>query len=103
MIEKIKELITKSGLSQTAFLKEIGLPASAIAEWSKKKAKPSLNAIVKIADYFNVSVDYFLGRTNIKNINKREIKMSNIRDGAHFFRIFLSDDGINKTYIEIKN
>ena len=38
-------------------------PAS-ITQWKKGIAKPSFDAIIKISDYFNVTTDYLLGRTN---------------------------------------
>lgn len=67
MIERIKKLISDRGLVTSKFLQEVDLPSSAISEWSKGKAKPSLDALTKIADYFGVSVDYLLGRTSIGN------------------------------------
>ena len=36
----------------------------------KSGSEPSADKIEKIADYFNVSVDYILGRTNNPEINK---------------------------------
>ncbi len=73
MVDRIKELVQDSNLSYSAFLKEIGLPHSAINEWTKGKAKPSLGAIVKIADYFDVSVDYLLGRDGAKTVTTGDV------------------------------
>jgi repressor LexA len=42
-----------------------GLSRSAISDWRKKKAKPSYGALVKIAKYFNVSVEYLEGKTDV--------------------------------------
>lgn len=39
---------------------DLGLSNSAISEWKKGKAKPSLEAVVKIARYFGVTTDYLL-------------------------------------------
>lgn len=71
MIDRIKKLITDKGLSINQFLKSANLPNSAISEWAKGKAKPSLNAIVKIADYLDCSVDYLLGRTDNPDSHKQ--------------------------------
>lgn len=70
MIEIILKLIEQSGVSNNKLLSDLKLPASAISEWKKGKAKPSVDALIKIADYFNVSVDYLLGRTDNPNINR---------------------------------
>lgn len=69
MIERILELIKKFGITNNKLLSDLKLPISAISEWKKGKAKPSVDALVKIADYFNVSVDYLLGRSNDVGFN----------------------------------
>lgn len=63
MFFTIMQLIKDSGLSENAFEKTVGLAQGSIKNWKNNKSKPSLDAISKIADYFNVSVDYLLGKT----------------------------------------
>lgn len=67
-VEKINELINKSNRSASGIFKELQIPHNALTEWKKGKAKPSAEALSKIADYFDVSVDYLLGRTDVPNI-----------------------------------
>lgn len=45
--------------------KEIGLPSSSVTNWKQGKT-PRAETIKKIADYFNVSVDYLTGNSDIK-------------------------------------
>lgn len=66
MIDRIKEIMKQQGINAKTLTEKCQLPASAITEWSKGKAKPSTEAIVKIAQYFNVSTDYLLGVTTEK-------------------------------------
>lgn len=73
MVERIKKLIASTGTSTSKVLQEINLPGSAITEWSKGKAKPSLDALIKIADYFNVSVDYLLGRASANSVEAKTV------------------------------
>lgn len=61
MVEIILDLIKKSGITNNKLLSDLNLPSSAITEWKKGKAKPSVDALMKIADYFDCSVDYLLG------------------------------------------
>lgn len=61
-IEKIDILIINSNRSASSIFKELQIPHNALTEWKKGKAKPSVDALVKIADYFNVSLDYLVGR-----------------------------------------
>ena len=36
------------------------MPSSAITEWKKGKARPSTDAVIKLARYFGVTTDYLL-------------------------------------------
>jgi transcriptional regulator with XRE-family HTH domain len=58
--EKIQILMKAEGITAKKLTENVGLSSSAISEWKKGKAKPSYEAIVKIAQYFNVSTDYLL-------------------------------------------
>lgn len=60
MIERILKLLSDSGLTAKKLTADIGISSSAISEWKKGKGKPSAEAIVKLANYFNVSTDYIL-------------------------------------------
>lgn len=42
----------------------IGLPIDAIRRYERGEAEPSMSSLEKIADYYHVSVDYLMGRTN---------------------------------------
>ena len=64
-IDKIVVLIKEKGISQQQFLKDIGLNKSALADWKKGVNESYKKHIERIADYFNVSVDYLLGRENM--------------------------------------
>lgn len=63
MIEKILELMSQKGVTAREVCTSAGLTHSAISDWKKGKSKPSTDALVKIAEYFNVSTDYLLGRS----------------------------------------
>lgn len=43
-----------------------GLPSDAVRRYERGEAKPSLDALLKLADYFEVSLDYITGRSNCK-------------------------------------
>ena len=59
-IERILYLIEQTNISAFKLTTDLELSNSAISDWKKRKAKPSTEAIVKIAEYFNVSTDYLL-------------------------------------------
>lgn len=43
-----------------------GLPTDAIRRYERGEAKPNMEALVKLADYFEVSLDYLTGRANYR-------------------------------------
>ena len=55
-------------INDATLCRECGLNHSAVTEWKKGKAKPSTEAVAKIARYFNVSADYLLGLTDDKTV-----------------------------------
>ena len=59
----IKELRSEKGLSQQALGKVIGVSQKAIDYWERGINEPKASYIVLLADYFGVSADYLLGRT----------------------------------------
>ena len=63
-IDRILFLISEKGISANRLSLDLRLSNSAITDWKKGRAKPSTDAINKIADYFDVSTDYLLGRTD---------------------------------------
>lgn len=64
--DRIKELVQKQGLSINLLEEKLGYSRNTI--YNLKNSKPSTERISEIADYFNVSTDYLLGRTDNPNI-----------------------------------
>lgn len=58
----LRRLRADSGLSQNAMAEAIGCTQSALSMWENGTRSPSVDAVVKIADHFDVSVDHLLGR-----------------------------------------
>jgi len=64
IISKIKALMEENEVSKSDLEKVCGLANGVILKWEKELQKPSTDAIVKIANYFNVSTDYLLGTSD---------------------------------------
>lgn len=64
MIDRILFLMEKKCVSANQLAKDVGLSNSAISEWKKGKGRPSSDAIIKLAKYFDVSTDYLLTGQN---------------------------------------
>lgn len=63
-IDKIIELMNRHGVSAAKLTREANLTNGLMTQWKQGKQKPSLSNLQKVADYFNVSVDYLLGNTD---------------------------------------
>ena len=66
-MNRVFDLIKQSGKKEYPLELEIGLSRSAIQNWRLNKSKAGTYSLAKIADYFNVSVDYLLGREQLVN------------------------------------
>ena len=61
----VKGISLKKGISIYKLEKNLGYPNGSISKWNKQS--PSVDKLNKVADYFDVSVDYLLGRTNTRS------------------------------------
>ena len=66
--EKVRELARKKGLSLNQVEEKLGYSKNTL--YSLKRQKISSERLQEIADYFNVSTDYLLGRTENPHIAK---------------------------------
>ena len=64
--EILRELREKKGFTQQQLADTLHLSKNAISHYEKSINMPNLDTIQKIADIFDVSVDYLLGRTSIR-------------------------------------
>lgn len=62
--KRIAELRKKHDVKQEALGRYVGVSAQAVSKW-EKGGVPEADVLVKIADFFGVSVDYILGRTGV--------------------------------------
>ncbi len=59
--ERLKELRLENGLTQIQLADEVGLSDAAIGLWENNKRVPNLDAVIVLAKYFKVSLDYIAG------------------------------------------
>ncbi|MDL2224644.1 helix-turn-helix domain-containing protein [Eubacteriales bacterium OttesenSCG-928-M02] len=62
--ERLNQLIEENNLKYSRLAQDIGVQPAVVARWKNGENKPNQEGIEKIADYFDVSVDYLLGRTD---------------------------------------
>jgi len=62
-MDKLKELREEKGLSQTKLGEALGVDQTTISQYERGVREPNIQTIKKICDFFGVSADYLLGRT----------------------------------------
>ena len=67
MYKIFEQLLQENHITQNKFAKLSGVPQSTLSNWKNNVSTPKTSTMQKIADFFNVSVDYLLGQTDIKN------------------------------------
>ena len=69
--EKIRELRQNVGLLQSELAQKIGVSTSTIGMYEQNRRDPDTDTLKRLADFFNVSTDYLLGRTIVEQIDKK--------------------------------
>lgn len=63
--QHIEDLMKNEKLTQMQLAKAIGVGQSSVSDWLNSKSEPSVENLWKLADFFDVSVDYLIGRKEI--------------------------------------
>ena len=79
MLKNLKALRNAAGISQKQLADIIMVSQQSINKYENHGVEPDINTLIKIADYFNVSIDYLVGRVEIKQLANR-IKTSDLND-----------------------
>ena len=66
--ERLRYLRREKKMSQAALAEAIGVAQSSITSYERDERKPSYEVLCLLADYFNVSTDYLLGRTDVPHM-----------------------------------
>lgn len=67
--KQLKTLRKNSKKSQQEVCTSLNIEQSTLANYENDKRIPKIDILIKIANYYNVSVDYLLGRTENQNIS----------------------------------
>ena len=75
ILTKLKELRKSLGISQKTLAEAIGVSQQSINKYENHNIEPDITTLMRIAKYFNTSVDYIIG-----NSNENSVPLLNITD-----------------------
>ena len=67
--DRILDLRKARGLTQKQLAVDAGFSEIGIQNYEGRRRKPAHDALIALADFFNVSIDYLVGRTNNPAMN----------------------------------
>lgn len=67
---KIRELRKEKGISQLKLALDLNTSQNTISRYETGEREPGISELIKLAEYFNVSVDYLVGRTENPKFNR---------------------------------
>ncbi|GGG18758.1 hypothetical protein GCM10007425_11560 [Lysinibacillus alkalisoli] len=89
----LKQLRTAQGLSQQQLTDQLMINRSTYARYETSSTQPDFETLVKLADFFNVSIDYLLGR-DTKPYPSKE------KEDPHY-RAWINDPDLAALYREL--
>lgn len=74
----IRQLREQMGVDQAYLAKKISVSQPTISDWENNRKMPSNKSAVKLAEFFNVSVDYILGRSTERATSMPSLSSENV-------------------------
>ena len=70
MINNLKKLRKQAGLTQISLQMKTGIEQALLSKFENGDRVPPTETLIQLADFYNVSMDYIMGRTDNPEINK---------------------------------
>lgn len=86
--DRLRQLMESRGLNNKALADEVNITTAALSRYLTGHRTPDLKYVVKLAEYFGVSVDWILGI----NGDRYEVLPQEIQDIAYLYSLANPDD-----------
>ena len=80
LANRVKLLRQSKKMSQSQLADRLGVKKQTVSNWENDNIMPSVEMVVKVADYFNVSTDYLLGRDEAARDGAKVMDMIGLSD-----------------------
>ncbi len=75
-MNRIKQLREENNWTQLELSQKMNCAMSSIAMYENNNRKPSLEVLIKLSEIFNCSIDYLLGKSDIRKPEKQEFEFA---------------------------
>ena len=121
--ESLREILNNNNIQVKDIAKQIGVSLETIYSWLKNNTEPNLSYLISMADFFECSIEYLIGRTVDKNyidvksyppfskrvqfvlrevgISTYELKQTTKYDGGYFYKWKRGSQPLLSTLIEL--
>ena len=72
-LTRIRELRLEKGLTIKALATELNIKESTLSKYERAEREPSIEALILLSKFFNVSVDYLVGKDDCKSTENQSI------------------------------
>lgn len=79
----LRQLREEKELSQVELAKKLNITSQSLSQYELSKRMPDIEMVNRLADFFNVSVDYLLGRIDVKDSSILSVKEDENKFGIH--------------------
>lgn len=87
--ERLDELMAERKMNSLRLSKEIGGSDRVIGAWRKGEYEPKLESLIRLADFFDVSLDYLAGRSDVREMSiKKEPAPKISENGQELLEIY---------------
>ncbi len=90
-MNRIRELREDRDLRQIDVATATGIDQKTLSNYETGKTNPDSYSLIKLADFFGVSIDYLVGRTDISLISKDDVcrKINSIKKSLEDIEVFI--------------
>lgn len=100
-MENLKKLRAKAGLSQQKLANHLGLTQQSIHSYENGAYEPDIATLVQLAAYFETSVDYLIGNTDIRRKIEKADKYELNAEESEIIRKFRSLSKKNRKSMQL--
>lgn len=101
-MKRLKELREKKGISQQKLANEFNLSQQSIYKYENDLAEPDISTLIKLSHYFETSIDYLVGNTDIPYmIEYRKTEDLNSQELSHLLAYRKASKNIRSSIDEI--